>query len=208
MKINNRIILLLLCAVMTSAFLFACSSGDLTPAGNSPTPQISASPAVTPASASASMVNSPTEDARPPASPSINPGGIIYQNTEYGFDFNLPKDWDGHTVIPENWEGRSITDDHKIVETGPIILIRNPKWTDTEPMQDIPIMVYTIAQWDALLREEFVVSAAPVGPSELGRNSKYVFALPARYNYSYLAGYEEVENIISSNPLHAYDKPK
>ena len=72
-------------------------------------------------------------------------------------------------------------------------------------MQDIPIMVFTVDQWSALQREEFAVSAAPIGPSELGRNSKYVFALPARYNFSYLTGYEEVEDILSRNPLRAYN---
>jgi hypothetical protein len=35
----------------------------------------------------------------------------------------------------------------------------------------------------------------------LGVNEKYVFALPARYNYAFPAGYEEVENIIASQPL-------
>lgn len=114
----------------------------------------------------------------------VNAGGIVYQNSEYGFDFNLPKDWDGYTVIPEKWEGRSLTDDQKIVESGPVVLIRNPKWTASEPKQDIPIMVFTIDQWNALQRAEFSVSAAPVGPNELSRNSKYVFALPPRYNCS------------------------
>jgi len=46
-----------------------------------------------------------------------------------------------------------------------------------------------------------ITNAAPVGPKELGSNSKYVFALPARYNYEFLEGYEEVEAILESNPL-------
>jgi hypothetical protein len=29
-----------------------------------------------------------------------------------------------------------------------------------------------------------------------------VFALPARYNYAFPTRYEEVEKILSSNPLH------
>ena len=40
-----------------------------------------------------------------------------------------------------------------------------------------------------------------MGPKELGRNSKYVFALPARYNFAFPTGFEEVEDILAGNPL-------
>ncbi|MDB5244324.1 MAG: hypothetical protein JWN18_194, partial [Parcubacteria group bacterium] len=44
-----------------------------------------------------------------------------------------------------------------------------------------------------------------INPSELGRNSKYVFALPARYNYyGDVLGIEEVTAIINSNPLRGF----
>ncbi|MGB8451919.1 MAG: hypothetical protein WCD89_06255 [Anaerocolumna sp.] len=43
--------------------------------------------------------------------------------------------------------------------------------------------------------------SAPINPCELGRNSQYVFALPARYNYAFPEGFEEVEDIIQSAPL-------
>lgn len=42
-----------------------------------------------------------------------------------------------------------------------------------------------------------------MGPKELARNSKYLFALPARYNYAFPTGYEEVEKILEGNPLQA-----
>jgi hypothetical protein len=61
-------------------------------------------------------------------------------------------------------------------------------------------MIFTLQQW----KEDLVVSAAPIGPSELGRNSRYVFALPARYNYAYPDGYKEVEEIIEKKPLHPF----
>ncbi len=88
-----------------------------------------------------------------------------------------------------------------MVESGPEIVIRHPQWSAETPRQDIPIMVFTRTQWEALGKETFHIGAAPVGPTELGRNSRYVFALPARYNYEYLFGYEEVESIIDSKPL-------
>ena len=65
-------------------------------------------------------------------------------------------------------------------------------------------MVFTLTQWDSLQQGKFYVSAAPINPSELGRNIKYVFALPARYNYVFPTGWEEVEKILEGNPLKAF----
>lgn len=125
-------------------------------------------------------------------------GPVKYENKKYGFDFYLPKSWKGYTVIEEKWEGRNGGD---LIETGPQLLIRNPAWTKEKPYQDIPIMIFTNEQWNALQNEKFFVSAAPVGPSVLGRNSEYVFALPPRYNFAFPAGYEEVEKILGGSPL-------
>jgi len=44
-------------------------------------------------------------------------------------------------------------------------------------------MVFTLSQWDSLQKYKFHIGAAPIGPSELGRNTKYIFELPARYNF-------------------------
>jgi hypothetical protein len=52
-------------------------------------------------------------------------------------------------------------------------------------------MIFTQKQWQELQQDKFHIGAAPIGPSELGRNSRYVFALPARYNYAYPVGYEK-----------------
>ncbi|WP_435923455.1 hypothetical protein [Paenibacillus sp. DYY-L-2] len=127
---------------------------------------------------------------------------VVYENTDYGFRFSLPDTWKGYTVIMEKWEGTPFegSQDSKI-EEGPKISLRHPDWTADQPMQDIPILILTIAQWDALQAESFHIGAAPVGPKELGRNDKYVFALPARYNFAFPKGYEEVEDILSTNPL-------
>ena len=128
---------------------------------------------------------------------------VIYQNTQYGFDFTLPVSWKGYTIVTDKWEGYTPddTEGQKLVTSGPLISIRHPEWTKETPRQDIPIMVFTLSQWESLQKDEFHIGAAPIGPSELGRNSKYVFALPARYNYAFPAGYEEVEQILSSNAL-------
>ena len=69
--------------------------------------------------------------------------------------------------------------------TGLLLSIRHPLWTKENPRQDIPIMVFTVEQWNVLQKGDFSVSAAPIGPSKLGSNYAYVFALPARYNYAF-----------------------
>jgi len=126
--------------------------------------------------------------------------GLIYTNTQYGFTFALPSDWKGYTMIEEKWQGTPL-ESSSTAYSGPEILIRNPGWTEKDPMLDIPIMVFTIDQWNDLQNEKFHIGAAPINPSELGRNSKYVFALPARYNFSYLKGWDEVDKIIQGKPL-------
>jgi hypothetical protein len=128
---------------------------------------------------------------------------LIYKNTQYGFSFSLPESWEGYSIITDEWEGKPVGSD-TVTEKGPIISIRNPKWTQENPYQDIPIMVFTLSQWDLLQQEKFHIGAAPIGPTELGRNTEHVLALPARYNFSFLTGYEEVEKILEGNPLKAF----
>jgi hypothetical protein len=133
-------------------------------------------------------------------------GEIVYENRQYGFRFSLPRSWEGYAVVTERWEGIAPgPQGDRVVETGPVIRIRHPRWTAERPRQDIPIMVFTLAQWEALQRREFHIGAAPVGPTELGRGRRYVFALPARYNYASPEGWEEVEEILRQRPLQALD---
>jgi hypothetical protein len=62
-------------------------------------------------------------------------------------------------------------------------------------------MVFTKAQWKLVGEGKLIVSAAPIGPGILGRNAKYVFALPPRFDYEDRPGREEVGAIIQSHPL-------
>jgi len=129
---------------------------------------------------------------------------IEYRNTQYGFKFALPEHWKGYSIITREWEGAENKND-RLVERGPMFLIRNPKWTSQDPYQAIPIMVFTIRQWNALQKHTFHVGTAPIGPGELGRNSKYVFALPPRFDYDFLTGYQEAEAILARHPLRGFD---
>ncbi len=135
-------------------------------------------------------------------------GSVTYTNNDYGFTFSLPTDWQGYSIVTSTWNGNSnegCPANGCPTVTGPEILIRNPQWTQTNPWQDIPIMIFTHSEWSAVTSGTLTVSAAPFPPSELGENTTYVFALPPRYDYAYPNGWQEVETIIQGNPLHAFD---
>ena len=87
--------------------------------------------------------------------------------------------------------------------SGPLVTIRNPRWTEEYPYQDILIMIFTKDQWKLVDGGLLVASAAPFPPGEIGRNDKYVFALPPRMiGYADEEGQIEVANILKRNPLH------
>jgi bla regulator protein blaR1 len=143
----------------------------------------------------------------PPASPTPSTSTIQYINNQYGFTFSLPASWTGYSIVTSTWTGYPLSANGTAgaAQHGPIISIRNPLWTASDTYQDIPIMVFTKEEWAAVSAGSTTVSAAPIPPSELGENSQYVFALPARYNYAFPTGYQEVQDIINSNPLQGFD---
>jgi hypothetical protein len=128
---------------------------------------------------------------------------IVYANTQYGFNFSLPASWKGYTIVTSTWQGDMIEEPSQKL-TGPEISIRHPLWTSANPRQDIPIMIFTPAQWNLIQQERLSLGAAPIGPSELGHNANYYFALPARYNFAFPTGFEEVDQIIAGKPLQAF----
>jgi hypothetical protein len=131
---------------------------------------------------------------------------IEYRNPDLGFSLSLPSSWEGFSIRKSEWEGLKSSDlGDVVVERGLLISIVHPKSTAQQPRQDIPIMVFTLEQWDQLQQGEFHIGAAPIGPLELGRNRGYVFALPARYNYAFLEGWEEVEQIVQNHPIVTFE---
>ncbi len=141
-----------------------------------------------------------------PYHPSTDENGAqatVYRNDEYGLQVKLPDSWKGFTVVTGTREIRNVASGD-IDGTAPTISIRHPLWTQAVPRQDIPIDIYTPEQWAGITSEQYAVSAAPIPPTELARNSKYIFALPARYNYAFPAGFEEVQTIIDSGAVTAY----
>ena len=140
----------------------------------------------------------------PSATPAVT--NLQYRNEQYGFTFALPPSWEGYTIVTNEWKGSGTNggQGEMSVEKGPLLSIRHPLWTTQKPRQDIPIMIFTLTQWDLLQQDKFHIGAAPINPHEFGRNSKYVFALPARYNFAFPEGYEEVERIVENRPLEVF----
>ncbi len=134
-----------------------------------------------------------------------HPGKTIrYRNTRYDFCFSLPEGWRGYSIVVSQWHGLAGGPHGEgTIQHGLIIAIRSPEWTAARPRQDIPIMIFAQAQWRLLQQHVFSVGAAPVGPTKLGSNSRFVFAVPARYNFAFPPGYKEVERILNSHPLKA-----
>jgi hypothetical protein len=132
---------------------------------------------------------------------------VVYKNKKYGFRFSLPSSWKGYSIVVSQWGG-SVYQDQDAGPTksivGPLLTIRHPLWTETHPYQDIPIMILTHAQWKYVEEDRLAVSAAPIGLGEIGRNAKYVFALPPRFDYGDSTGCEEVQEILRHHPLHPF----
>ena len=143
------------------------------------------------------------KEAAPVNEPTASSTSVVYSDSDFGFTFSLAESWKGYSIVKNTWEGNPLTAT-ATKQTGTKLLIRNPKWTSVLPYQDIPVMVFTVAQWNSYMAGNYSVSAAPVAATELGRNNLFVFALPPRWNFDFSEGYMEAENIVKSNPLKAF----
>ncbi|EEF57967.1 conserved hypothetical protein [Pedosphaera parvula Ellin514] len=128
---------------------------------------------------------------------------VRYENAEYGLTFLLPESWRGYSVLVEQWNGdkySAAADKLVVVGHGPIITLRHPQWQANAPRQDIPILVFTRAQWDELHRGNLWPSLYAGGVmNELWHSQKYVFAMWSRYDLRELNGRQEVAEIVEKN---------
>ncbi|HEY2858039.1 MAG TPA: hypothetical protein VGJ21_06460 [Terracidiphilus sp.] len=129
------------------------------------------------------------------------PTHVVYRNEDYGFCFNLPAPWAGYKVIADHWASGKPTGG--ATASGRELVFRNPRWTQTDRREDIPVMVFTAAQWRLVQKRKVIVSASPFPPDELARNGRFVFALPARWNYDDLPGLDEANRIVAGDSLRA-----
>ncbi len=179
--IKNRSIRFVGVAILAAVLLAGCATQNTAQLSPTVTPTATVTPTSTPTTATS----------------------ITYDNTKYGFTVKLPMSWTGYSIVSDTWQGTDVATG-KVIESGPQISIRHPLWTAAHKRQDIPIMIFTPGQWSQVLSEKMSLGAAPIPPSELDINAKYVFALPARYNYAFPTGYQEVDQIVQSKALHAY----
>ena len=123
-----------------------------------------------------------------PAPVVVPNNSLNYRNTNYGFSLTLPAEFKGYSIIETS------------IPFGHEVIIRNPFWTGEHTYMDIPILIYDIKTYDAWIANHFegYPTAAPIGPTERGRNSMYVFATAPRYNYSFATGFEKVEESIKT----------
>ncbi|MFZ2152414.1 MAG: hypothetical protein WAV09_04910 [Minisyncoccia bacterium] len=116
-------------------------------------------------------------------------GAVTYRNNIYGFTVPLPDSWRGYSVKEEP-KGSYLE-----------IHIMHPQSTAENPRMDVPVLVVPVATWNKWYPVGAPESgqhpfAAPVPATERARNTKYVFATAPRYNFSYLTGFEEVDEIV------------
>jgi hypothetical protein len=129
---------------------------------------------------------------------------LRYRNARYDFTFFLPTSWRGYSALIQQWEGESYSptaDKLIVVGHGPMITFRHPQWHPNAPYQDIPVLVFTRAQWDLLHQGKLWPSLFAGGTmDELWHSQKFVFAMSSRYNAADdVKGWKSTGDIIKQN---------
>ena len=121
---------------------------------------------------------------------------VRYHNVQYDFDFFLPASWHGYSVVTQQW-GKN----RGVAENGPMLVLRHPRWTASDPYQDIPVLVFTRGQWDALHHGKLWPSVYAGGVmDEMLHNQKYVLGISSRYNANdSVKGWKEATGIVERN---------
>ena len=137
---------------------------------------------------------------------------LRYQNAQYGLTFFLPASWRGYSVSIHQLQDERYSpakDRQIIVGHTPMITLRHPQWQAGVPYQDIPILVFTRPQWDALHQGKLWPSLYAGGiMEELWHNRKYVFAISSRYNPDdSVNDWREVANVVGQN-CAAHNMPR
>jgi len=135
-----------------------------------------------------------------------HPSGLplCYRDTRYGLRFFLPPTWRGYSASVQQLEDERYSpaaDKQVVVGHTPMIVLRHPQWQTNAPYQDIPILVFTRAQWDALHHGELWPSLFAGGMmDELCHNQEFVFAMSSRYNaVDEVRGWKEVAEVVGQN---------
>ena len=127
---------------------------------------------------------------------------VLYHNAQYGFTFFLPASWQGYSVLVQRWEGTTYLatmDKVVVTEHGPLIVLRHPRWKNSDRYQDVPILVFSRSQWEADRQGRFSIGAGGYD-AEIGHNPEYVFAVSSRFNADdSVKGWKEATDIVERN---------
>jgi hypothetical protein len=107
---------------------------------------------------------------------------VRHHDAQYDFTFFLPADWHGYSVRVEQWEVSAAPSTNAVAPAhGPRIILRHPQWRAGAPYQDIPIDVFTRAQWEDAWRTGNFPTGAGGLEYEITHNGKYVFGIHSRF---------------------------
>lgn len=143
---------------------------------------------VEPVQTASEASSSSTVEAVVATTPEVATGSIVYINEDFGFKLTLPSTWVGYKVSTGT------------VDRGQSVTI-TPVWSTNDKNREfVPVLIYPKDVWTAWEKNNFedYKTSAPIGPTERGRNSDFVFATAPRYNFSFGTGTEEVEGIVKS----------
>jgi len=129
---------------------------------------------------------------------------VRYRNPLYDLTFYLPASWRGYSISIQQLEDEcySAAEDKRITASHtPMITLRHPRWRASARYQDIPILVFTRLQWDALHHGKLWPSVFAGGTmDELWHTERFVFAMSSRYNADdEVTGWQEVAHILKQN---------
>lgn len=127
---------------------------------------------------------------------------VLYRNAQYNLTFSLTTDWSGYSVLTQRWEGQAYlpaVDQSAVIESGPVIVLRHPRWSAGKRYQDIPVLVFTRNQWEAHDQGRFSIGAGGI-EEEIAHNREYVFAISSRFNANdSVEGWKEASDVVARN---------
>ena len=129
---------------------------------------------------------------------------LRYHSARYGLTFYLPISWRGYSVSVQQLDDVRYSpaeDRQVIVGHTPMITLRHPQRQAGTRYQDIPILVFTRAQWAALHHGALWPSLFAGGVmDELWHSQRFVLAMSSRYNAAdEVKGWKEVAEIVEQN---------
>lgn len=125
---------------------------------------------------------------------------VVYVNRKYGFRLRLPDECRGFSIEPSSWNA-PYRGGSRGEESGPRFIVHCP--AEDGGNENVPIMVFTRKQWVRV--DDLELSASPYGPGELGSNRRYVFALPARWEFATDLSPDEIWSICQTDAFRAFN---